>query len=37
MAVAAMAWFGARTAHAEESYWYGEVNAAGKYVEDPMT
>ncbi len=37
LAVAAMTWLGARTAHAEESYWYGEVNAAGKYVEDPMT
>ena len=37
MAVAAMTWLGARTAHAEESYWYGEVNAAGSYVPDPAT
>ena len=36
MAVAAMAWFGARTAHAEESYWYGEIDASGKYIADPM-
>ena len=35
LAVAAMTWLGARTAHAEESYWYGEVNAAGNYVADP--
>ena len=35
MTVAAMTWLGARTAHAEESYWYGEVNAAGNYVADP--
>ena len=36
MAVAAMAWLGARTAHAEESYWYGEIDASGKYIADPM-
>ena len=36
MAVAAMTWLGARTAHAEESYWYGEIDASGKYIADPM-
>ena len=35
LAVAAMTWLGARTAHAEESYWYGEIDASGKYIADP--
>ena len=37
LAAAALACAGVRSAGATESYWYGEINAAGKYVEDPMT
>ena len=37
LAAAALVCAGVRPAVATESYWYGEVNAAGKYVEDPMT
>jgi hypothetical protein len=33
----AVAMGAAVSVRAEESYWYGEINAAGKYVEDPMT
>ena len=36
LAVAAMTLLGARTAHAEESYWYGAIDASGKYIADPM-
>ena len=32
----ALACAGVRPAVAAESYWYGEVNAAGNYVADPM-
>ena len=36
LAAVALTCAGVRPAVAAESYWYGEVNAAGNYVADPM-
>ena len=33
----ALACVGVRSASAAESYWNGEINAAGNYVDDPAT